>query len=259
MIFSKDTKSIMKFFQDRFIIKGDGPPDYYLGNDYKKDPNGRWTIGCKKYIKDALEKIQSIHGVIPKRNNPCEQDVHLETDASPLLTAIEHRQFQQLIGILNWIMQIGRIDIAYATVSLARFVAVPRRTHLKHALHVFGYLKAFPNARSTVDSRDPIYEYGEEHLKVNLQTKMEKFYPEASEEIDRRLPKPLVPEMSTTVFVDSDHAHDKVTRRSITGMIIFVGRTPVQGLSKRQGSIETSTYGAEFNAMRTASEEIIAI
>ena len=259
MVFSRDTKSIMDFFHKHFCIKGDGPPDYYLGNDYKKDPHGRWTVGCKKYIKDVLIKVQETHGTLRKRNNPCEQDVHLETDASPLLNAIEHRQYQQLIGILNWIMQIGRIDIAYATISLARFVAAPRRTHLLHALHIFAYLKSYPNVRTVVDSSDPIYEYGEEHLNANIQKKMEKFYPEASEEIDRRLPTPLYPELQTTVFVDSDHAHDKVTRRSVTGIIIFVGRTPVQAISKRQSSIETSTYGAEFNAMRTASEEVIAI
>jgi regulator of RNase E activity RraA len=65
--------------------------------------------------------------------------------------------------------------------------------------------------------------------------------------------------MEITVFVDSDHAHDKVTRRSITGMIIFVGRTPVVYSSKRQGAIETSTYGAEFCAMKNGVEELIAL
>ena len=30
-------------------------------------------------------------------------------------------------------------------------------------------------------------------------------------------------------------------------------------ISKRQGSVETSTYGAEFNAMRTATEETMAL
>ena len=68
------------------------------------------------------------------------------------------------------------------------------------------------------------------------------------------MPKPLLNELKITAFVDSDHAHDKVARRSITGLMNFVGRTPVQYMSKRQGAIETSTYGAEFVAMRTAVE-----
>ena len=45
----------------------------------------------------------------------------------------------------------------------------------------------------------------------------------------------------------------------MTGLLIFVGRTPVYFFSKRQGAIETSTYGAEFVAMKTAVEEAMAI
>jgi hypothetical protein len=67
-------------------------------------------------------------------------------------------------------------------------------------------------------------------------------YPDASEDIDQRLPSPLVDEISITVLVDSDHVHDKVTRRLIPGTIIFVGRTPGFYLSKRQGLIETSIW-----------------
>ena len=84
-------------------------------------------------------------------------------------------------------------------------------------------------------------------------------YPDAAEELDANLPPPLVEEISITAFVDSDHAHDKVTRRLITGLIAFLGRTPVFYFSKRQGAIETSTYGAEFCAMKTGVEETIAI
>ena len=48
-------------------------------------------------------------------------------------------------------------------------------------------------------------------------------------------------------------------RRSIMGLIAILGRTPVFYLSKRQGSIETSTYDAKFCAMKTGVEETIAI
>ena len=260
MIFSRETQPIMDWFKSKFTIKGDGPPDYYLGNDFKQNSHTKkWTIGCRKYIKDALEKIEGIHGQQLKRDNPCDPDIHLEIDQSPLLGASQHRQYQQLIGILNWIMQIGRVDIAYATTSLARFVAAPRRNHMKHALYVFGYLKKHPNRRITVDSRNPIFDYGEELLKDDIRTKMQGQYPEALEEIDIDVPKPIMPEMSLMVMVDSDHAHDKVSRRSITGMVTFLGRTPIQGSARRQGSIETSTYSAEFNAMRSATEEVIAL
>ena len=57
--------------------------------------------------------------------------------------------------------------------------------------------------------------------------------------------------------MDSDYAHDKVSQRSMTGMIIFVGRTLVFALAQRQGAIETSTYSSEFTAMKNAVEEVM--
>ena len=63
-------------------------------------------------------------------------------------------------------------------------------------------------------------------------------YPEAVEDIDNYIPPPLVDDLAVTVFVNSDHAHDKVTRQSITGIIMIVGRNPVFCYSKRQGSVD---------------------
>ena len=79
------------------------------------------------------------------------------------------------------------------------------------------------------------------------------------EDIDDGLPDVYGTELNTSVFFDADHAHDHVTRRSISGIIVFVGSTPVIWQSKRQGCIATSTYCAEFIAMRSAVEEAISI
>ena len=37
-----------------YTMKAEGTPDYYLGNDYKRDKKGRLCIGSKKYIKEVL-------------------------------------------------------------------------------------------------------------------------------------------------------------------------------------------------------------
>jgi hypothetical protein len=130
-------------------------------------------------------------------------------------------------------------------------------------LKVFGYLKRRPNRRIVVDSGSPDFSGFEEDFSKDYASILGEGYPDkASEEVDCNLPKPLVNELlDITVFVDSDHAHDKIKRRSaVTGLIIFVGRTPVLFfMSRRQGVVETSTYGAEFCAMRIAVEETIAI
>jgi hypothetical protein len=259
MIVGKDPQAVMDLIQSIYAIKSIGPPDYHLGNDYKKDKKGRWCIGCKKYLVETIKQVERMFGSLKKYSNLMETGDHPELDNSKVLNDDGHRKFQMLMGILVWVVTIGRIDVAHSASSLSRFTMCPQEGHQERALQVFGYLKKRPNRRLVVDSRDPIYTGGEDTLDLDFTKELEKCYPDAVEEIDVNLPKALIDEMEITVFVDSDHAHDKVSRRSITGITIFVGRTPVVYSSKRQGAIETSTYGAEFCAMKNAVEELIAL
>jgi hypothetical protein len=59
--------------------------------------------------------------------------------------------------------------------------------------------------------------------------------------------------------VDADHAHDQLTRRSVTGFIVFANNNPIKWYSKRQNTVESSTYGAELVALRIAVKAIIEI
>ena len=47
-----------------------------------------------------------------------------------------------------------------------------------------------------------------------------------------------------------------MTRRSQTSIIIFLNRAPILWYSKRQNTVESSTFGLEFVAMKTAIEQI---
>ena len=60
-----------------------------------------------------------------------------------------------------------------------------------------------------------------------------------------------------TVHKDADHAHDILTRRSVTGALLFLNNTPVRWVSKRQKTVETSTYGSELVAAKHATELIL--
>ena len=61
------------------------------------------------------------------------------------------------------------------------------------------------------------------------------------------------------VYADADQAHDLVTRRSITGILVMVNNTPVRWVSKQQNTVETSTYGSELVTSRIATELILEI
>eukprot|EP00957_Ditylum_brightwellii_P036623 2774597-Ditylum_brightwellii.AAC.1 len=88
---------------------------------------------------------------------------------------------------------------------------------------------------------------------------MREHYSEATEMVNEQVPDPIFNEIAITVYVDSDHTHDKHTQRSITGLIIFVGHTPAMYQAKQQGAVETSTHGAKFMAMKTDVEEVMSI
>ena len=62
--------------------------------------------------------------------------------------------------------------------------------------------------------------------------------------------------MSSHCFVDADHGSNTVTHRSQTGVLIFLNRAPIVWYSKLQNTVETSTFGSEYIAMRTAVEHI---
>ena len=73
------------------------------------------------------------------------------------------------------------------------------------------------------------------------------------------LPPPRGRPITITVFVDASHAAHKVTRRSHTGFVIFINRAPVIWYSKRQNTVESSTFSSEFIAMKICVEYIIAL
>ena len=61
------------------------------------------------------------------------------------------------------------------------------------------------------------------------------------------------------MFVDADHAGDTISRRSRTGVLIYVNRAPILWMSKKQASIETSTFGSEFSALKMAVEQTMGL
>jgi len=242
-----------------FLVKSHGPRDYYLGNDYfYHEDMDVWTYGTKTYTKEALARVERIFGCLPFNSTPLPpNDCHPELDESPLLDLGGHRQFQMLIGMLQWLVTIGRPDLCHALTSLNRFGACPREYHLDLAVHIFGYIKRVPQPVICIDSKPLEYERTAGFSKIYLDFLQD--YPESYEEVDANLPQAFGPVLETTIMVDSDHGHDKKTFRSLTGLIAWVGSTPVIWFSRRQGAIASSTYAAEFSALRTATEETISL
>jgi hypothetical protein len=63
-------------------------------------------------------------------------------------------------------------------------------------------------------------------------------------------PPPRGKTLITRLFVDLDHAGDVLTRRSRTGFVIYFNGAPAVWYSKRQRTVDTSVFGAEFVARK---------
>ena len=133
-------------------------------------------------------------------------------------------------------------------------MASPRVGHLETAYHIFAYLKSHPKEKIVFDSCDP----GADEARFE-NVDWTDFYGDVKEELPLKMPEPRGNPVTMSCFVDADHAGNCVTRRSHTGILIFVQNAPITWFSKRQNTVETSTFGSELVAMRIAKELIVGL
>ena len=74
------------------------------------------------------------------------------------------------------------------------------------------------------------------------------------EPIPDDMPLPRGIPVLMTCYADASHASNKVTMRSHTGIFILLNSAPIDWYSKRQNTVESSTFGSEFIALRIATE-----
>jgi hypothetical protein len=85
------------------------------------------------------------------------------------------------------------------------------------------------------------------------------FYPGAFDQLPHDMPNPLGKPIQMNIFCDASHASDLVTRPYTTGFLIYLCGTPVVWYRKRQNTVESSTFGSEFAALRMATEKVEAL
>ena len=164
-------------------------------------------------------------------------------------------RYQQLIGILRWAVELGRIDIQMEMAVMSQYQCSPRQGHLEALYLIFYYLKKNPMKRLVMD---PMIVPCDESA-FNINADWMEFYGDIEEEDPPRMPEPLGNPAQVTGFCDSDHASNVVTRRSHTGILLFVCNALIQTFSKKQNTVESSTFGAELVAIRILRDLIVSL
>ena len=221
-------------------------------------------MSSDKYVKNAVKTVEAMleadgegYRLKTTAKNPYPIPYKPELDVSNELGEELHGRYRQLIGILRWAVELGRMDIHLEVSLLSQYLASPREGHLESVYHIFAYLSKHTKTQIVFDSRDVIVDEAK-FSPVSKEDWVE-FYGDVKEETAPFTPEPLGNAVDVRCFVDADHAGNLITRRSHTGIIIFIQNSPIIWYSKKQNTVESSSFGSEFVAMRTARDMIVGL
>ncbi len=158
-----DPDSILTQMDKYFPLKLDlvSEPEVYLGVKLKlmQFENGVWAWGLspskyvqeaicnsKKYVEENLLKLYELTRLVL---NPFPTDYWPELDTSPELLPKHTSNYQSLLGIYLWMIELGRIDIPIEVSMLLS------HGHLETALHIMLYLSLHHNLHLCMDPAYP--------------------------------------------------------------------------------------------------------
>jgi hypothetical protein len=238
----------------KFKLKGTGPMTYHLGCDFTRDGDNVLVQSPKKYLERTFDEYTRIFGEKPRvASSPLEKGDHPEIDTTAYLGFDDIKKYQSVIGSLQWAISLGRFDIATAVMTLSAFRAVPRKGHLERARRVVGYLYKMRHAAIRYRTQAPDFsDLPETNAKWDNSV-----YGDVKELLPHDLPEPKGKPVTTTTYVDANLYHCLMTGRSVTGIIHLLNKTAIEWFSKKQGTVETATYGSEFVAARIGTEQLM--
>jgi len=117
------------------------------------------------------------------------------------------RMWKTMIGVLCWIMELGRIVIHIHTAMMSSHMMQPREGHLKEVLHIFACLKHHANVLMIFE--DIYVNWLEDSFPQHTWTN---YYHGAKEELPPNMPEPRGTPVQINCFVDADHAGNRITR-----------------------------------------------
>ena len=257
-----DPKRTLKQIQAKFKLKDDKmeEPELYLGAELSKMDNEHgdecWAMSSDKYcasmVKNVEENLAKKGLRLPSKcTTPLKHGYKPELDCTGELKADGLQWYQEMVGSLRWAIELGRVDILLETALMSKYLAMPREGHLEQILHIMGYLKQHKKMRLLFDSSYPTV-----NEKCFKSYDWFDFYRDAKEAIPPNMPEARGHAVIISCFVDANHAGDVKDRRSQTGILIFLNKAPIHWYSKKQTAVESSTFGAEFVALKIATEMI---
>lgn len=205
-----------------FKMKDLGMAKFILGMEIDHDMTAS-TLMIKqtRYISDVAERFGQKNA--KNVDNPCTSGLKLSTSQSPSTEAerseMRSRPYRSLIGCLLYVTTCTRPDVAYIVTQLSRFLEKPGLPHWNAAIRVLRYL-------NSTRHHGIVYQRGTGKVIVEA-------------------------------FSDADWGSNTDDRRSVSGVLINIGKAPVVFKSKYQRTVALSSAEAEYMALSLCTQEVL--
>jgi hypothetical protein len=195
---------------------------WYLGVSVTRDyDKGTITLSQRQYIKDILARFKMEDAKIA--STPLEVGARLTSEDCPAPNEIDVetvKNYQQIIGSLQYLVAWTAPDCAHAVSQCSRFMANPGPSHIKAAKHIMAYLKGRMDMGLTY------------HRNTSNPNEL-------------------------YAAANSDHAGDPEGRRSVTGYVVMLNGAAVSWQSNRQAVVALSSAEAEYYAASSVGCDIV--
>ncbi|GJT96324.1 putative RNA-directed DNA polymerase [Tanacetum coccineum] len=218
--FEQKINKLKNFLRSKFMIKDLGKMKYFLGIEVLES-GGSLVLTQRKYCLELLTEFGML--ACKPCGTPIESKEGVVKPSKGKVADIDYpltriNNYQKLVGKLIYLTH-TRLDINYAAHVLSQFMHAPLQSHLKLAFRVLRYLKTAPGKGISFSKGT---------------------------------------DLDLNVYVDSDLAKCKVTRKSVTGYVVFMGKNLVSWKSKKQSMLSKSSIEAEYRAMNNVTSIQIA-
>jgi hypothetical protein len=169
-----------------------------------------WAFSSTQYVSEAIKNVDTHlakqNRVLRKSKQPMPSDYRPELDTTPYLEDDDIHYYQSQLSILRWMVELGRLDIYINVAILSSFLVQPRQGHLEAIYCIYGYLKSHNKSTMVFDSSYIFWNDTDFTL-----FDWTDFYKDAIEEIPTNAPTPRGLPVQKNIFVNADHAGNKVT------------------------------------------------
>ena len=135
-------------------------------------------------------------------------------------------KYLTMVGQLQWLVTLGRIDLDAQVPTMSTFRAAPRQTHMERFKRIYSYAIRTKDYGFRADQPDYSFLPDQDvDWTYSVYGDLQEIFPDD-------IPEPLGNAVVTTTTMDAYLNHCLATSKSLTGCLHFVSETPLDWYSK---------------------------